>query len=125
MPRVFITSSIYDVKSGDNLTAIATSHGLSWAQIMEVNPGLLDHPDLIDVGMQILIPGDLAPPEPELVAPPASPVVEAPAEQHVVASGDTLGAIAAQWGLSSDTVAAFNSIPHPARIAHGQLIRHS
>ena len=41
----------YIVVPGDTLGAIAAANGKTLAQIMEVNPGLLDHPDLIAVGM--------------------------------------------------------------------------
>jgi len=124
MPRVFLNSTIHIVVPGDTLGAIAAANGKTLAQIMEVNPGLLDHPDLIAVGMSILIPGDLAPAEPEpAVSAATQPAASTAPEQHVVVSGDSLGAIASGWGLGVDEVARFNGIANPDQINVGQVIR--
>lgn len=64
------TPQVYVVKSGDNLSRIARSFGLTVEQVLEANPSITD-PNKIAVGDQIVIP--LPPPDEVGSDPPASP----------------------------------------------------
>lgn len=50
------TSQVYEVKSGDNLSAIAKNYGLTWQEIYEANRDVVKDPDLIQPGWKLKIP---------------------------------------------------------------------
>lgn len=50
-------ASEYEVKSGDNLSKIAKSYGLTWQDIFEANKDLINDPDKIFPGQVLKIPG--------------------------------------------------------------------
>ncbi|MDA8219795.1 MAG: LysM domain-containing protein [Dehalococcoidales bacterium] len=68
-----LADSTYTVSSGDTLWAIATSHGVSVADMVSAND--ITDPNLIYVGEQLTIPGDTAAP----TTPSAPPAPTAPA----------------------------------------------
>lgn len=89
-PPPAASSSVYTVKSGDSLSAIAEKNGTTVGEIMKANPGI-KNPNAIDVGQQIKIPGkgsgggfsqpsQPAQPPPKPNAPEAKPPGK-PAEQ--------------------------------------------
>ncbi len=80
-----VTEQVYVVQSGDTLGLIATRFGITVAELKEQN-GKTD---------DVILPGE------SLVIPPASvePGRQAP-EFYLVEAGDTLGAIAAQYGVT-------------------------
>ncbi|NCB82226.1 MAG: LysM domain-containing protein, partial [Bacilli bacterium] len=53
---------------------------------------------------------------------PASPTN---VQTHVVKSGDTLSGIAADWGTSYQSLAAYNGISNPDVLSIGQVINYS
>jgi len=61
------TPQVYVVKSGDNMTKIAKSFGLTVEQVMTANPTLKD-PNKIAIGDQIIIPT----PPPDVVTDPSA-----------------------------------------------------
>ncbi|MCD7976568.1 MAG: LysM peptidoglycan-binding domain-containing protein [Tannerellaceae bacterium] len=51
------TEEIYEVKSGDNLSKIASKYpGMTWNKIYEANRNILKDPDLIRPGQKLKIP---------------------------------------------------------------------
>lgn len=50
------TSTEYTVKSGDNLSKIASKYDLKWKDIFEANKDLIKNPDLIQPGWKLKIP---------------------------------------------------------------------
>lgn len=50
------TSTEYSVKSGDNLSKIASKYDLKWKDIFEANKDLIKNPDLIQPGWKLKIP---------------------------------------------------------------------
>ncbi|MBL1079821.1 LysM peptidoglycan-binding domain-containing protein [Nocardia sp. 2] len=98
--------SRYVVQSGDTLNAIASRFGLGTAALAAANPQI-SNPNVIHRGQILVIPGKAAVPGPE----------------YVVQSGDTLGAIAARFGVRAAELNEANpQIGNPNRIFPGQII---
>ena len=94
------------VAAGDTLYAIARQYGVDWAQIAEANG--LATPNQLYPGQPLKIPPDVAGP--------------APAFSHRVHSGETLGRLAAQYGLPAGELAEANGLAAPYTIYAGQLL---
>ncbi|CAN5772709.1 hypothetical protein BH23ACT5_BH23ACT5_02940 [soil metagenome] len=102
---VVVGSVQYEVRSGDTLSAIAAAHGVTLAQILEVND--ISNPDLITIGQQIVIPGSGG----------------KAATIHVVAAGETVGSIAAKYGASANSIAGLNELANVNLIMVGQRLQ--
>lgn len=102
--------SAYVVKAGDSLSAIAQQYGVSLQAIMAANN--ISNPSLIHVGQRLVIPGATAP----------APTSDNPTV-HVVASGETVSAIAQKYGVSLQSLIEANSLADPSRIGSGQRLK--
>ncbi len=127
----------YIVQPGDWLLKIADTCGVSLAQIVEANPGIM--PNTIYPGQAINLPGGAAtppPPPPEPTQPPAEPPPPPPTEAppapqgaapctgtHVVQGGENLFRIGYNCGFSTEQMAAANGIYYPYTIYPGQVLR--
>lgn len=95
------TSSTHVVVEGDTLSAIADQYGTTVEAIMEEND--ISDASLIFVGQELTIPaaatsgGDAATPDAE-------------SRTHVVAEGDTLSAIADQYGTTIEAISEANGL---------------
>lgn len=101
-----IAETQYTVKSGDTLSAIAASYGLSVDEIAEANG--IDNPNKIVVGQVLEIPGD------------DDPGGATGTTVYIVAPGDTLYAIAAKFDVSVAAIAEANGISNTNLIVVGQ-----
>jgi LysM repeat protein len=108
-PPPDVPSMVYTVQRGDSLAAIAQRFGVTWAVIIEANRQLIEDPNILVAGWQLLIPG-VAPPAPE-------------PEVYVVQAGDTLYRISRMWGCSVADIVAANAIADPSLIRPGQTLR--
>lgn len=112
----------YTVKAGDTLGAIARRHQTSVAALKAMN-GLRS--DLLRIGDTLLIPrAAVTSPAPEAARPapaPQAPTAPAPrgTMKHVIAPGETLGAIARKYDVKLGDLALANSISDPRRIRAG------
>jgi LysM repeat protein len=110
---------IYLVQPGDTLFRIALNHGATLAEVIAVNPGIV--PELIQPDDEIIIPncgesaGEGPAATPEATGIPGQVV-------HVVVSGETLLAIARQYGVSSDALIAANNLANPDQLSIGQRL---
>lgn len=106
-------SEPYSVKSGDTLGKIAADNGVTLAQLKAANPGLFDAAhkagELIKPGEKVVMPL-------KLEAPTRPTSVE-------VKDGDTLGKIAARYGVSLDDLKAANPSLFDKAHEDGNLIR--
>ncbi|HSK92870.1 MAG TPA: LysM peptidoglycan-binding domain-containing protein [Candidatus Angelobacter sp.] len=106
------------VQPGDTLTGIAKRHGLTIAQLVELND--LADPNRIVAGQRLTVSSS---PGARPAAPrPATPSAPA-ARSHTVRSGEHLTGIARHYGLTIAEVAAANGISDPSRIYAGQRLR--
>ncbi len=111
-PSPGITSAQHLVRSGDTLFAIARQYGVSLAQLIAVNPQIVD-PDVISVNQVINLP----------VTPPAPPAPPPGTIQIFVTVGETLRSISRRTGVSLLAIIAANpQIVDPDRIFVGQII---
>ncbi len=110
----------YTVQAGDTLGSIAATYGTSVQAIMDAS-GLTDA-NYIYVGQQLVVPGAGG-----VVQAASAPAGDsggggaAPAGQsYVVASGDTLGSIASDFGTSVDALVSANGLSDPNYLYVGQ-----
>lgn len=106
------------VKRGDTLTGIAKRHGLDLATIVALNQ--LPDPNRIYPGQELRIGIDPA----TVTAVTVAAVAAAPADArvHVVARGENLTRIAAQYGVTIAAIVEANGIANPSRIIGGQRL---
>ena len=104
--------SVYTVKSGDTLGAIAARHGVKLSEVLSWNG--LNMNSIIYPGQKIKIGGgqSSAPaPAPAPAATPAPAPAPAPSSgSYTVKSGDTLSAIAAKHGVKLSDILSANKL---------------
>lgn len=110
----------YRVQTGDNLTRIATKHGVSVGALMSANGLTRDTANMIRVGQELKIPagGQSQVAQSQTVSAP----VAASGESYTVRSGDTLGAIATRHGTTVAALRSANNISGD-RINIGQTLK--
>lgn len=132
-PPATEASTTYTIVAGDTISAIAARFGVTTQAVLSVNG--LGWSSLIFPGQSITIP--LAPPPPSVAAPPAAapeePAADATPEpapappppveyRYVITSGDTVSAIAARFGLSTQSVLTANGLGWSSLIFPGQSL---
>ncbi len=108
IPGVDTATTTYVVVPGDTLGAIARRHGTTVAAILATNQ--IRNPNLIRPGQRLTIHG-----APETAPPPAEII-------HTVKSGETLGGIAARYGVTTNAIVGANDLADPNRIRIGQRL---
>lgn len=115
----------YTVKVGDNLFRIAVNHEVSLDDLRAANPVIVG--DLIQPGQVLQIPNCIAGPTavattdttsaitPDGGAPPGARI-------HTVQAGETLLAIARQYGVTVEALVAANNLADPNTLAVGQQL---
>jgi LysM repeat protein len=99
----------YTVKPGDSLSLIGLDFGIPWQLIAEANS--IAGPDYVIVPGQVLI-----------IPAAALPTDGAGADFHVVRSGDTITAIAQEFGVDPTDMADFNNIADWNSIRVGDIL---
>jgi LysM repeat protein len=114
--------SVYTVKSGDTLGAIAARHGVKLSEVLSWNG--LNMSSIIYPGQKIKIGGgQSAAPAP--AATPAPAPAAAPAASsgsYTVKSGDTLSAIAAKHGVKLSDILSANKLTMSSMIYPGNKL---
>ncbi len=133
-PAAAIGGARYTVKAGDSLSAIAARNGTTVTALRQANNL---RGDTIQVGQEIIIPGvgtsgASANPSPGYTPPPAptparsagtiSGDASTATVEHTLKSGETLGALARRYGVSTEQIMAANNIGDPRRIRAGQKL---
>ncbi|GAA2022198.1 hypothetical protein GCM10009819_00970 [Agromyces tropicus] len=99
------------VREGDTVSAIAERFGLATAEVLAENG--LSWSSLIFPGQRLALPGG---------SPSVVPEPDAGIARHIVAPGDTVSAIAAEYGLGVDVVLSANGLSRTSLIFPGQSI---
>ncbi|GAA1057532.1 hypothetical protein GCM10017608_17120 [Agromyces luteolus] len=99
------------VAQGDTVSAIAGRYGLSTAEVLAENG--LSWSSLIFPGQRLALPGGT----PAVVATPDAGIA-----RHIVAPGDTMIAIAAEYGLDVEVLLSANGLGRASLIFPGQAI---
>jgi LysM repeat protein len=98
---------VHVVQPGESLNQIAVEYGIDPLALAQANN--IANGNLIRVGQRLVIPGVTA-----------RDALEARGERHVVQSGESLSAIAADFGVSVEAIMAANSLDDPNTIVVGQ-----
>jgi LysM repeat protein len=98
--------TVVTVEAGDSLSAIAVEHGTTVSALMAAN-GISD-PDRVYMGQRLVIPGAGATP------------TTLPTMVVVVQRGDSLSAIAAEYGVTLSALIDANNITDPDTVHVGQ-----
>ena len=116
--------SVYSVKSGDTLSAIAARHGVKLSEVFGWNG--LNLGSIIYPGQQIKIGGGAtapaAPAPVATVAPAATPAPAPASASYTIKSGDTLSGIAARNGVKLADILAANRLTTSSIIYPGQKL---
>ena len=122
----------YTVQPGDTVFSIALQFGLTSINLIEANN--IEDPNSVAVGMELLIPGVQQPaasttddsgtdsnaPATTDTAGTTAPTANQGKVTHVVRSGETLGTIAADYGVAAAAIAQANGITNDNLIRIGQ-----
>ena len=126
-PAAAAAGSVYTVKSGDTLGAIAARHGVKLSEVFGWNG--LNMGSIIYPGQQIKIGGGTAAPAPAPAPAPAAPAPAAPASvpapasgSYTIKSGDTLSGIAARNGVKLADILSANRLTMSSIIYPGQKL---
>ena len=116
--------SVYTVKSGDTLGAIAARHGVKLSEVLSWNG--LNMSSIIYPGQKVKIgSGQSAAPAPAANPAPAPAQAPAPAASsgsYTVKSGDTLSAIAAKHGVKLSDILSANKLTMSSMIYPGNKL---
>lgn len=113
----------HTVAPGENLYRISLRYNVSIASLASANG--ISNPNLIYVGQVLKIPGTTGgtTPPPTVTPPPGSSNPPASGSSYTVVRGDTLGRIAARFGVTYTAIAAANNIANPNLIYPGQVLQ--
>ncbi len=110
----------YRVAGGDTISGIAARYGLATASVLALNG--LGWKSLIFPG-QVLRLAKTGTSTPPPVSPPvSSPPKSAPTTTYTVTRGDTIGGIAARFGVTTQSVLTANSLGWSSIIYPGQKV---
>ncbi|WP_125611352.1 LysM peptidoglycan-binding domain-containing protein [Specibacter cremeus] len=113
--RVTVPAS-YTVCAGDTVSAIAARHGLDTNAVLRLNK--LTPSSIIYPGQRLALTGTATAP----AAKPAANAGTPAAAKYTVRAGDTVSAIAARHGLSTNAVLAANHLGATSIIYPGQVL---
>ncbi len=110
----------YRVLSGDTISSIASSYGLSTASVLALNG--LGWNSLIFPGQVLQLTNNPAAPT-STIAPPATATPSATSQaEYTITQGDTVSAIASRFGVSTQAILTANQLGWSTIIYPGQTI---
>jgi LysM repeat protein len=112
--------SVYTVKSGDTLGAIAARHGVKLSEVLSWNG--LNMNSIIYPGQKIKIGSGQAPAPAPPATPAPAPAPAANSGSYTVKSGDTLSAIAAKHGVKLSDILSANKLTMTSVIFPGNKL---
>lgn len=99
---------VYTVESGDSLSGIAAQFGVTWQEVAAAN-NIAGPNYTIFRGQKLVIPGVTA-----------TPAAATEVRKHTVQSGETLGSIAVQYGVTVQAILEANQLNNPDFLRVGQ-----
>ena len=111
-------TEVHMVRSGDTLSGIARTYGVSINAIKDANNL---RTDVIQIGQRLLVPS-IGSSTPAPVPEDPAPTVPSGQVTHVIKAGETLTSIALQYGVSSQMLADMNKIVNPNALKIGQAL---
>lgn len=111
----------HTIKEGELVGRIATSYGMTLAEIKRLNPDI--NVDRVSIGQKIKVKGKPATVNSTPKATTAQPTNNGDAVWHTVAEGDLVGRIAKKYGTTVKRLQELNPGLDPDRIRIGQKIR--
>ncbi|MDB4354126.1 LysM peptidoglycan-binding domain-containing protein [Akkermansiaceae bacterium] len=115
-PTTSSSTSGYRVKSGDTFWGIAKANRISVSSLERANPSV--NPSRLRIGTAISIPGSS-----NQAAATSTPSYSGPTSTYAIRSGDTLGEVAEDHGISLRDLMAANRNLNPLRLQLGQKIK--
>ncbi len=115
------SSTTYRIRPGDTLAGIASAHGTTVSALVSANG--ITNKNLIIAGRTLEVPGSSS--STNSSTPVSSGGSGLPGQQHTVKSGDTLGGIAARYGISTRDLSAWNGITNGRIYASTRLVLYS
>ncbi len=112
------SATMYSVRAGDTLSAIAGNYGISANALAVANN--LSSPFLLIVGQRLVIPAAAAGSAGTVTA--TATVPSTAAATYVVQPGDTLAGIAGRLGFSLDALVSVNNLTDPSLVRAGQSL---
>jgi membrane-bound lytic murein transglycosylase D len=120
-PRAPLVYDTVEVEGSVTLDVIARCAGVDQAAVVTLNPALLRGATPPQSTTRVHIPvGTTAAFQAAIVQVPAAERVTY--RKHRVQSGESLGSIAARYGVGVDALVEFNRIPNPNRISVGMEV---
>ncbi len=109
------TTASYTVAPGDTLTRIASRFHTTVSALSAANN--IANPSLIRAGQVLVVPaGSAAPPA------PTSTTIAPETLTYTVQAGDTVGGIAARYGVTTAAITSANALGNPSLIRVGQVL---
>ncbi|HET7838652.1 MAG TPA: LysM peptidoglycan-binding domain-containing protein [Rectinemataceae bacterium] len=118
--RALIRYYLHTVRSGDTLSAISRRFGTPISAILQANPGL--RPDLIRLGLSIVVPAFKDGPAPEEAAPSKGENLDF-SGSYTVAKGDSLWALSLRFNVQPEALAERNGLSITSVIREGMTLR--
>lgn len=115
VPEGVRVPDVYTVKSGDNLSSIATQYGLTLDYVAKLNG--LSRTAGVRVGQHLKLTGDLPTEE------PSNNDQTTDASSYVVKSGDSLATVAKKYHLKTAYLAELNDLTVAAKLRSGQTLK--
>ncbi|TDU62521.1 LysM domain-containing protein [Prosthecobacter fusiformis] len=119
-PVEYNQTGVHIVRPGDTFSQVAQANGITQDALARANPSA--YPDRLLVGEKLTIPGKKA--SPTSYWPPADNGNPATitSRAHIVKKGESLGAIAKSYGISTSTLASANRLKNANLIEPGQRL---
>ncbi len=116
-PKASPAATTYSVRKGDTLSRIARKHGVSVRELADMNKISVSTP--LKVGQKVKVPAAARAASAETRAP----VESDPSRTHIVKSGETLIAIAKQYGVSVEALMKANNISDARKLRVNQKLQ--
>ena len=110
----------YTVKKGDSLSGIAHRHGISVAEAAALNG--IKNPNMIQSGQRLLLPSGAAKRAAVAKTVPRKPAGRPAGNEYVVKKGDSLSAIAFEYGTSVSALKEANGLTSDMIMAGQELV---